>query len=600
MDPLSVTTSIKGLISAASLVAKLLGPYVSATNGTPQIAFRVHEEVNATRVILSGLQSLAQNLASSPAPYASLIQVDDIVAILTDAVLLFSELESFVGSLPPCDLATHRPSLLSRLTWANKENDLEGLLKRLQGVKGSLSLVLMILNSDSHQSAVQFKQDLSIKVDALLESNLSLSKRLMSLENAFDTQTIVPKQQGVLIATDETSSDCSHEVADPPGVMSSFDFDHDLKSSRVYRRAKRETMDFSFRSSMTRPNSWSIFSGLSLGDVSAVSVIALPVYREDLKNAKHYDFGADLPSSSTTTLTEAPSRLHLVIFDCIDIQSKLSQISGFSDLFEEQQRVCEDSFFTLWAVLKKGFPLLMLLNAIDDCYDPSPFMGSHLTDPELVAGNAVEVFLRACYNDLNISANKLFAVSDLIGDNIESFLNVIGSLSFILEMLLRAGIVTEVHDKSLLVTCWQDNYRPKRVSGDVLKYRAQTLRSVEKLLDIMKGVNHPINLSTNHPGTLDLIKLLADFHMRLSISIQRSLLQQVPYQQWEDEFTSYLKKRDTNNFFMDGIIRHCKTTHQGREETEASPEYWQWLFDRISELPFGHEALLLVRIVLLN
>lgn len=69
-----------------------------------------------------------------------------------------------------------------------------------------------------------------------------------------------------------------------------FEFQDDLESSRVYRRAKRDTCDHSFTSSTGRTNAWSIFSGLSIADISNISAIALPLYAPDITNSQHYAF----------------------------------------------------------------------------------------------------------------------------------------------------------------------------------------------------------------------------------------------------------------------------------------------------------------------
>lgn len=69
-----------------------------------------------------------------------------------------------------------------------------------------------------------------------------------------------------------------------------FEFEDDLEASHVYRRLTGDTCDRSFTSSAVRTHAWSIFSGLSLADISVLSVIALPLYLVDIKNAEHYTF----------------------------------------------------------------------------------------------------------------------------------------------------------------------------------------------------------------------------------------------------------------------------------------------------------------------
>jgi hypothetical protein len=65
-------------------------------------------------------------------------------------------------------------------------------------------------------------------------------------------------------------------------------FEEILENTRVYRRTQRNSADASFRSSMVRTHAWSVFSGLSLADISVQSVIALPLFPEDNVNLQWY------------------------------------------------------------------------------------------------------------------------------------------------------------------------------------------------------------------------------------------------------------------------------------------------------------------------
>lgn len=144
-DPLSIAASIAGLISITVEAAKFLSPYVSAAKETPQVAAHVFSEIQSTQVILQGLQSLITNFASVKTQHATLIGVKQVVTILTDGVLLFSELQSELNSLPPKDEADEKIPIRARLQWTRKEGSLNALIGRLQSFKNSMTLVLMIL-----------------------------------------------------------------------------------------------------------------------------------------------------------------------------------------------------------------------------------------------------------------------------------------------------------------------------------------------------------------------------------------------------------------------------------------------------------------------
>lgn len=145
MDPLSVSASIAGLLSAAGTIAKVLGPYIAAAQDTPKIAAHVSAEVHDATMILSALNRLAQNMASVSVQRAALVSVDQVVAVLTNGVLVFSDLEASVARLRLGASSGTRMGIWSRLQWARKEPEFTALLSRLQSFKASISSLLSIL-----------------------------------------------------------------------------------------------------------------------------------------------------------------------------------------------------------------------------------------------------------------------------------------------------------------------------------------------------------------------------------------------------------------------------------------------------------------------
>ena len=63
-----------------------------------------------------------------------------------------------------------------------------------------------------------------------------------------------------------------------------------LASSRVYKRAYQQADQFSLISSVTCATPWSLLSGISLADVSAIPIIALPIFSSTTANSQHYNF----------------------------------------------------------------------------------------------------------------------------------------------------------------------------------------------------------------------------------------------------------------------------------------------------------------------
>jgi hypothetical protein len=160
--------------------------------------------------------------------------------------------------------------------------------------------------SESDLEAERSRQTLQNLVEKLLMSNQDLSLRLRSIEDKFESRSIMTAcfRNGTMDELAEGESETGNDV--PPEVnptlwfsmlaqnpaedTSRNDFQVDLGTSRVYKRTELYQSDVSFTSSVARTHAWSIFSGLSLSEVSMISAIALPLYLDEISNRQWYTF----------------------------------------------------------------------------------------------------------------------------------------------------------------------------------------------------------------------------------------------------------------------------------------------------------------------
>ncbi|KAH7226970.1 Pleckstrin homology domain-containing protein [Fusarium oxysporum] len=526
-DPLSVATSIAGLISITVEAVKFLSPYVSAAKETPQVAAHVYSEVQSTQVILMGLQSLTKNLGSVKVQHAALIGVNQVVAVLTDGVLLYSELHKELQSLQAKDGAEKVP-LRGRLQWVWKESTFVTLLNRLQSFKSSMTLVLMILQSDSGETAKEHQEQLSNNVKVLLDSNDALSRRLMNIEDALDAQTIISRRMSILSLSASPSQNTSQQsTAESPATsistdtslaISKFDFEDDLESSRVYRRAVRETMDFSFRSSIARSHNWSVFSGLSLGDISIMSVIALPVYQDDITNAEHYDFGEE---AALNARTPGPVMGQPLLIECLEIKLKLLTIPGMQGYFDEIPHPLDD-FFHLWSVLQEVMPLVILAQALDPTL-LDVGLPEDLTDN--VRKELVLWFAQFCHDRLDIETSNLITVQDLMWGNEYGIFRVISLISSITKNLVITGL--PMNDLSSAKA--QVDVQPPEIRKLVTEQR-QFVRDVIELLEIKDQLEMYMN------PIFQGLRVLADVQIALLLIMEGNLLRPSADQEWASAF----------------------------------------------------------------
>jgi len=141
MDPIDVATSLVGLLGSAGKVMALLVTVKKSISEAPQLMDQMIAQVRELEISLSAVQSFLRGISSAPRGRISMIRVEQLVAILTEAVLTFSELEALVTSIAK---DKGRLPIMSRLNTLWKEDVVTNILLRLERHKSSLSLMLNI------------------------------------------------------------------------------------------------------------------------------------------------------------------------------------------------------------------------------------------------------------------------------------------------------------------------------------------------------------------------------------------------------------------------------------------------------------------------
>jgi hypothetical protein len=311
-EAIGVAASIVGLLAAAGKVAEILHQVVPILSALQPNAIRLSSELESTKIILAASQTLFQQLDTISERRTGLIQLDQLVTTLTSGVFLFSELETLVIALgPPLD------GLKSRLKWGRKEKELGALYGRLCSFRESMSLMLNILQwyepeenqksthrliefSESDLQAYQSQQQLLNTMQQMLHGQQDLAHRVASLENrrvlstyagsrrmSSDSQSTVRR-----IARRDSEMLSRNTMQSEQALLTPmrYDFELDLEASRPYRKVNRDTVDYSFRSSMVGSHAWSALSDISLSNISMVAVVALPLMPIDISNPQHYKF----------------------------------------------------------------------------------------------------------------------------------------------------------------------------------------------------------------------------------------------------------------------------------------------------------------------
>lgn len=244
--------------------------------------------------------------------------------------------------------------------------------------------------------------------------------------SSLSISTIETSQSATVPETDDARKRASTSV--PPLSMASLSISHfetELDASWVYRKVKRPTSMFSFSSSAIDSHAWSVFSGITLADISIISVIALPLYKNDVRNPQHYTFGT-IQEETSEPERETPSFYE----ECMMLRSGLSQISEIQENIEKlAQELGEPSNSPL--LLRKWFktdPAMRLLYAT---------LATGLRERNLMQENDVipaEFFkdridaayhlIKACTDTDAISVEECFTVRDVFSTSYIGFRKV--------------------------------------------------------------------------------------------------------------------------------------------------------------------------------
>ncbi|KAL8935299.1 MAG: hypothetical protein Q9216_005498 [Gyalolechia sp. 2 TL-2023] len=301
MDPISVSASILGILGAAAKVSEVLTSFIHGVKDAPRLARNVIAEVEDLSLCLQRLQDLILSERSTATPRKSMIMVDQLCVVLTHTVMTFSELEDTLEGLKP------RSSLLfsNRLKWIAKEPTISKLLQRLQSSKLSLNLVLTTLSCAGLDEAQQSIQSLTEILRNVIVQNQKICRRLERSDvlSRLKHQSAPPALESASCGDDDTSTlkpsrnSCGHDdlataVERRPDYA--FSFEQDLRQSRVYTRVSRTIARRSDPDSLSLPSSAScsmgssFLSGLSLADVSNISLVSLPIAPCSLSNGQRY------------------------------------------------------------------------------------------------------------------------------------------------------------------------------------------------------------------------------------------------------------------------------------------------------------------------
>jgi len=130
MDPLSVASSVVGLLAAAQKVSSFAGRIIASTKSGPREIGVLKTTVDTLRSLLLRIQLLFETEEDFDPKRASLIMAPDVVVTLTACVMTFSDIDACLKGLD-----FNKPwGLLHGTKWASKAALVKGIGRILMAI----------------------------------------------------------------------------------------------------------------------------------------------------------------------------------------------------------------------------------------------------------------------------------------------------------------------------------------------------------------------------------------------------------------------------------------------------------------------------------
>jgi hypothetical protein len=340
MGPLSIAASATGMLWAGVKIAAILS-HIDRLSDSPPLCRSALDELCDIMTTLRQMQSLFTGEISVPAENREHVLLEHLAAALTGCVMTTDELETVVDDLDLIYNESGVVGIYNPVKWIQKETHIKRLVQRLQNHKDTLKLMMTIFQTSPSNQILNSISRLNSLVEDAVSMNSALWLRMSRLEgnstighpdteirsfNSIDSRMDVLKVDSASVGTIIDPSQNQTTKLDETGLIP-FSFDLALQSSRVYRKlgiiddGHSET---SMTPSIRRRLAISIFSALSLAEISNLSQFSLPIFIQEISNNQWYAHVGSLNSEPRLCPTVIPLTVKLLRPLCCATHYRLS------------------------------------------------------------------------------------------------------------------------------------------------------------------------------------------------------------------------------------------------------------------------------------
>ncbi|KAK0657886.1 P-loop containing nucleoside triphosphate hydrolase protein [Cercophora newfieldiana] len=296
-DPLSIASGVAGLLTLSAAAYDALSTFLANTKNAPKAVREILTEVTEMRLALMSASELLATFDNVAHSRKKMVQLEHLILVLTQVFDTFSELRHLLARF------SHIPKALwARIKWAWLQSKANDLMQRLRSHKSSLSLILNILQCESDLEAQNSRSTLNLMMSKILEND-TVRLRILEANSVTYEQTsslgllddkIAPTEPPPMVflgAALSYHSPDAQQKGDGRASRLGQDgtrqpFEDVLARTWVYSRARDNATDISWSTGFLECRSWGVLSGLSLEEVSNISIVALPIAAGAMEEAK--------------------------------------------------------------------------------------------------------------------------------------------------------------------------------------------------------------------------------------------------------------------------------------------------------------------------
>ncbi|KAK5989493.1 Rho guanine nucleotide exchange factor scd1 [Cladobotryum mycophilum] len=256
---------------------------------------------------------------------------------------------------------------------------------------------------------------------------------------------------------------------------------------------------------------------------------------------------------------------------CISLKQRLGQVPGFEPFLEQLDPT--DPVDPLWSLLRTGYPLLTIYNALEPA-DPLTVDDPNASESKK-SKIAIFKFVQACMKELQVAASDSFVITDLMGNDTSGFVKVTQVVNFVLDLAEQRGLLRQLQpypeDELVASTIIPQMTYRDHIIKELVDTERKYVQDLENLHDLkttleQKGVIpgdivHQIFLNIN---------AILDFQRRFLIRVETTNSMSTESQRWGSPFCFYEEAFDIYQPFIANQRKAAQLANQAFDMIQLS------------------------------